>query len=247
MTRLNQIVAVQQGVASRAERALTDAYHSVQKAPMLAGIDRTYQPREDDGEMFPPEKQHVQTVVDDVCMSLIEPLGKKWGVMHVRESANIDASADLVVDGETIARDVPVTFLLPFEKELANVITFISKLPTLDTADEWTWDEDRNAFAAEPVHTVKTKKVPRNHVKAPATDKHPAQVEIYFEDIVAGDWTTVKLSGAISASTKREMLARATALLDAVKKAREAANELEVDDGAEALGSVLSRYIFAGE
>lgn len=244
MTRLNQIVAVQQGVASRAERALTDAYHQIQKTPLLAGIDRHYQPRDDDGEPLPPEEQHVQIVVDDVCESLVEPLGKKWGIMHIREKANSEAKGTLIIGGTNY--EVPVTFLLPLEKELANIITFIQKLPILDTAETWSWDGDRHAYASDPVKTTKTKKVPRNHVKAPATDKHPAQVEIYFEDVVVGDWTTQKLSGAILASDKRDMLARAQELLDAVKKAREEANEIEIDDSDETLGTILIRAIVGG-
>jgi hypothetical protein len=34
-------------------------------------------------------------------------------------------------------------------------------------------------------------------VKAEATEKHPAQVEVYHEDVVVGQWKTVKFSGAL--------------------------------------------------
>lgn len=247
MTRLNQIVAVYQGVASRAERALTDAYHQIQKNPLMTGVDRHYQPRDDEGETLPSENQIVQVVVDDICNSLIEPLGKKWGIMAVREEANSRASGAIEVDGRILVDNVPVTLLMPLEKELASEITFIQKLPTLDTADAWEWDVDRHAYAAEPTSTTRSKKVPRNHVKAPATDKHPAQVEVYFEDVVVGDWTTTKLSGAIRPSDKAALLERAQNLLDAVKTAREAANELEVDDGYEEIGNVLASYIYIGD
>ncbi len=39
----------------------------------------------------------------------------------------------------------------------------------------------------------------RVQVKAEATDKHPAQAELYCEDMPIGYWTTVKFSGALPA------------------------------------------------
>ena len=53
------------------------------------------------------------------------------------------------------------------------------------------------------MQTLRTKKVPRNHVKAEATEKHPAQVEVYYEDVAVGYWTTVKFSGALPAQPRQ--------------------------------------------
>lgn len=71
------------------------------------------------------------------------------------------------------------------------------------------------------MRTVRTKKVPRNHVKAEATDKHPAQVDVYYEDVPVGYWTTVKFSGALPARRVNELLDRVEKLQQAVKFARE--------------------------
>ena len=49
----------------------------------------------------------------------------------------------------------------------------------LDASETWNFDSSSDPWATEPVQTVKTKKLPRNHVKAEATEKHPAQVEVY--------------------------------------------------------------------
>jgi hypothetical protein len=92
------------------------------------------------------------------------------------------------------------------------------------------------------VQTLRTKKTPRNHVKAEATDKHPAQVEVYYEDVTVGYWRTVKFSGALPAQRVNEMLARVERLQDAVKFAREEANNMEVTD--QKVGERLLQFIF---
>ena len=67
-------------------------------------------------------------------------------------------------------------------------------------------------------------------MKAEATEKHPAQVEVYYEDVVVGHWRTVKFSGALPASRVKELLERVDKLQQAVKFAREEANDSEVTD-----------------
>jgi hypothetical protein len=75
-----------------------------------------------------------------------------------------------------------------------------------------------------------------------ATKEHPAQVQVYMEDVPVGDWTTVKFSGALPATRVREILGRVTALQEAVKFAREEANGAEVAD--QRAGEAVFRYLF---
>jgi hypothetical protein len=75
--------------------------------------------------------------------------------------------------------------------------TFVTKLPVLDASESSVFDAGADCWATEPAQTAKTKKIPRNHVKAEATEKHPAQVEVYYDDVVVGTWRTVKFSGAL--------------------------------------------------
>ena len=110
------------------------------------------------------------------------------------------------------------------EKQLNDLHTFVQKLSVLDPAESWHPDPTQDCWASDPAETSKTKKVPRNHVKAEATEKHPAQVEVYHEDIVVGYWKTVKFSGAVPAARVRELTERVEKLQRAVKMAREEAN-----------------------
>ncbi len=135
-----------------------------------------------------------------------------------------------MVGERVLLKQVPVSYLLFLEKQLTDLNTFIRKLPMLDTSESWTFDPSSNAYATEPVQTLRTKKIPRNHVKAEATDKHPAQVEVYYEDVTVGYWRTIKFSGALPAQRITEMTNRVQKLQQAVKFAREEANEYEVSD-----------------
>ncbi|CAO0825095.1 putative protein OS=Streptomyces microflavus OX=1919 GN=Smic_16870 PE=4 SV=1 [Streptomyces microflavus] len=89
---------------------------------------------------------------------------------------------------------------------------------------------------------LRTKKVPRNQLKAEATEKRPAQVKVSYEDIPIGYWTTVKFSGALPARRVNELLDRIEKLQQAVKFAREEANGADVTD--QRVGDAVFGYLF---
>ena len=242
MTKLNQIIAVEKGVKSGALRDLTDAHHVLQKPALLAGISRTYQPKDEDGEVLPPESTRVQVKTEDVLRRTATLLTRLFDVTATKDWANCVARADVVVDGRTLLADVPVSYLLFLEKQLVDLHTFVKKLPLLDAAESWNFEESADYWRTEQVRTIRTKKVPRNHVKAEATEKHPAQVEVYYEDVPVGYWTTVKFSGALPARRVNELLDRVEKLQQAVKFAREEANGRDVTD--QLVGDAVFGYLF---
>jgi len=215
----------------------------LQKPAILSGISRIYRPKDEEGEPLPPESTKVQVRAEEIIRQTTTALTKLFDVVATKDWANCKAKADIVVDGKTLLRDVPATYLLFLEKQLLDLHTFIKKLPVLDASETWAFDASADCWATEPVQTVKTKKIPRNHVKAEATEKHPAQVEVYYEDVVVGNWRTVKFSGALPARRVNELLARVDRLQEAVKFAREEANSLEVDE--QKVGEQLFQFLFA--
>lgn len=242
MAKLNQIVAVVNGVKTKTQRTLTDVYQGLKKSQLFDGISRAYQPLDEEGETLPPEQKLVQLTTNDAIVTVKEALAKMMDTIYTQDVANCSAKANVVVDGKVLATDVPITHLLFLEKQLVDLHTFVNSLPVLDPAHEWSFDENRGAYATEPVLTNRTKKVYRNHVKSEATKEHPAQVEVYSEDVKVGEWATVKFSGAMPATEKKKMLERVTKLQDAVKMAREEANALEVRDMQ--VADALLDYIF---
>ncbi|WP_040792247.1 DUF7873 family protein [Nocardia paucivorans] len=241
-TKLNQIIAIEKGVKSQASADVAAAYQRVAKADLLSGISRTYRPLDDMGEELPSESKRVQVRAREVIADVKNTLTRLFDVTATKDTANCSAKADLTIDGVTIARDLPVTYLLFLEKQLSELKKFVARLPTLDPAESWTFDEVSDCYATQPAQTVRTKKVPRNHVLAQATDKHPAQVEVYYEDVVVGRWTTTKFSGALPAKEVGDITERLGKLLDAVRVAREEANSTPVSDVEP--GRAILGYLF---
>lgn len=215
---------------------------------MLSGISRTYQPRDEDGDQLPPESTQVQVRTEDVIKEAVAVLTRLFDVIAVKDASNCVAKADVVVDGTVVVKQAPVTYLLFLEAQLVDLHTFVARLPVLDPGERWAWVDDANCFASEPVRTVRSKKVPRNHVLAAAVAPAggnpglPAQVQVYHEDVLAGLWTTVRFSGALPARRVAEMVERVEVLARAVKQAREAANAvpaIEFAPGGAVLGFVF--------
>jgi hypothetical protein len=243
MAKLNQIIAVEKGIKSRSFQELTEAHQQLQKPAVLSGISRTYRPKDEEGETLPPESTKVQIKSEEVIRTTVESLTKLFDITATKDWTNIKARADIVVDGVTLLSQVPITYILFLEKQLTDMHTFIKKLPVLDASETWVFDSAADCWATEPIQTLRTKKVPRNHVKAEATEKHPAQVDVYYEDVTVGFWRTVKFSGALQAKRVNELLERVEKLQQAVKFAREEANNTEAED--QKVGERFFNYLFA--
>jgi len=243
MARLNQIIAVEKGIKTRSQKELTEAHHALQKPALLAGISRTYRPKDEEGEQLPPEATKVQIKSEEIIKRTVDILVELFDVTATKDYTNCKARADVVVDGKVLLAAVPVTYLLFLEKQLVDLHTFVKKLPVLDASETWAHDASADCWATEPVQTAKTKKIPRNHVKAEATDKHPAQVEVYHEDVVVGYWKTVKFSGALPQKRVNELAARVEKLQHAVKFAREEANDHAAEE--QKIGRTVLDYLFA--
>lgn len=243
MPKLNQIVAIENGVKSTAHQRFTAIYQTLQKGGLLSGLSRTYQPRTEEGEQLPPEQTRVQVRVEETLEQATEILTELFDITATKEWANCHARANVVVDGQTLLEDVPVTYLLFLEKKLVELHTFVSKLPTLDQAESWHRDTAQNCWATPATETVRTKKVPRTLVKAEATEHHPAQVDVWHEDVPVGTWRQVKYSGALEATRVRELTRRVEQVQAAVKFAREDANGREAEPVK--LGKKLFDFLFA--
>ncbi len=242
MAKLNQIIAVEKGVKAKAHTDLTNIHQALQKAQLLTGISRTYQPIDDEGEKFPPESTKVQLKASEALTGVKLALSNLFDVTATKDATNCVAKADVVVDGKTLLTGVPATFLLFLEKTLVDIHTLVKKLPVLDPSENWVKDTANDIFVTAPSYTIKTKKVPKAFVKAPATDKHPAQVDVFTEDVLVGNWKTVKFCGSLPQAEVNAMAEKVEKLQQAVKFAREEANGATVTEFK--AGDVLLSYIF---
>lgn len=242
MAKLCQLIAVEKSVKNRAHTGLTEIYQKMQKTPLLTGISRTYRPKDEMGESLPSESSKVQLNASVFLKDVAKTLTELFDVTATKDLANCVALADVVVGDVVLVKGVPVTHFLFLEKKLVDIHTFVSKLPVLDSSEEWTFDPNVGCFTSTSSETTRTKKVFVPLVLAPATDKHPAQVKEGFEDQVVGFWKTVKFSGALPAARVSEILDRVEKLQRAVKFAREEANSREVEQVRE--GEKIFNFLF---
>lgn len=241
MTSLHQVIALEKGTKKTAEDGFTKAYHRAQKPNLFAGITKSYQPLTEDGVMVPTEQLKVQDTVDGVLADIKAALVPLFDIVATKDTANQAASADITINGTVIAAGVPVSTLLWLEKKLVEIRVVINALPELDAAVDWTWATGSGLWRAEPVSTLRQTKEPKFITAAPATDKHQAVVVEKTEDVIHGTYTTVKLSGATTPQRKRGLLHAVDKMSDAVKLARQTANEHTVTDCK--IGDAILGYI----
>jgi hypothetical protein len=244
MTKLNQIIAIEKGVKTNAYRELTDIHKGLKKTAALQGLQKTYRPKEEEGEQLPPEGVLVQTKVREQLRAVAELMTGAFDITATKDWANTQAKGTVKLDGRDFLADVPATYLLFLEKQLKDLHDVIRELPLLDPAETWTYDPNSGVYRTPVTTTHRTKKVPRVLVKYEATEKHPAQTEVYQEDVTVGHWDKVGFSGAIPADLQKQLLERVRVLQQAVKFAREEANGMQVQDVK--VGEKIFQYLFEG-
>ncbi len=240
--KLHEVVAIRKGVKSRTYSELTELYKKAQKSDVYSGMTRTFQSLDDDGETFPPESKVVQMNAGDVLKRVQKLRTKYLNIEATQDYGNLEARANVEIDGQKLLEDVPVTLLIFLEKELTDLLTFVSNMPTLDESKSWTKDPNSHLFRTDPVRTHKTKKVQRPIVLYDATEEHPAQTQLITEDVTIGHWSTVYTSGALPVPRKEELIERIDQLRDAVKRARSRANDTEVAE--QSIGDAVFGYLF---
>jgi len=241
MPSLHQIIAIDKGVKNEANLAITAAYHEIQKSTLFTGISRVYSPIDEEGEHLPSETQRVQKRGTDLIELTAKAMTRYWDVTLTKDTANMQATANVMVDGHLLLDNAPVTFLLFFEKQLGDLETMIKKIPVLDPAETWTYDETQDCYVTAATKTTRSKKVPKALIGAPASKEHPAQVQYFTEDVLAGYWNTIKFSGALPQKRVTELLEKIGKVRAAVKFAREEANTIPVTNRR--VGDVVFDFI----
>ena len=242
MQHLSQIIAVLKDIKELALQARSQAEAKFTKPTLFSGISRSYTPKDDGGEQLPAESTAVQMKAGHVIANIQSALTLLFDMVATQDFANCIAKASIVVDGKILLADVPATYILFIEKQLSEILSFVKKIPTLDASESWTYDAGQDCYRTDPVETVRTKKVPQVLELARATDKFPAQVQVFQEDISVGRWKTIKFSGALPAKQLNEIIARIEKLQMATKFAREEANRCEAR--AQHCGDAVLHYIF---
>lgn len=251
---LHEVLAVEQDVKANAERARSQLVETFRtKQTHFTGMRRTYRPfsvdeasGEEGGERLEAETQLAKTVPEQLDLCLREVVKALDVGMQVDE-ANTRAKADIVIDGEVLLADVPATFLLQLERRLKEVQAVIKETPCFDPVRIWSVDpaaDKKHVLRAEPVITIRKKRVRKYNVMVEATKEHPAQVDIVEVEEPTGEIRAYDWTGMISTGKKEALLEQVERLIAAVKQARSRANTVEVDQ-ARKVGKVLMDFLLA--
>lgn len=247
MATLNQVVATENRQKAQTEDVVTKLYHLLQKPPLFEGRTRVYRPRDDspDAETLPPEGERVQATVEDVLADFRQAQGALLDLTAQKVYANAVARGDVEVDGVVVLKAVPVEYLLYLEKRLHDMRTAFSAIPTLDPSAAWPARNTDGFWATAKTTTHRTKKVPRTLVKAVSTDKHPAQVDVWYEDETVGYWDTTRFSGAMQGKDRQALLMRLHRLEQAVQRARSQAATIEA--APQPIAATVFDFLFSAQ
>ena len=243
--KLNQIIALVAGKKTRIQQLMTTVHHGWHK-DRISGINRTYAPLDEKGEVFPAESRMVQVRVPDAINKVTSQIADFMNIIATQEYSNTLAKADIEVGSIKILSDVPISALLFLEKQLIDLHTLATSLPTLSTDRTWTNDDAKHCYVTSSEQTAKTNKKIEVIVKYEATKEHPAQTELVSLDRTIGYWTTTHMSGALPEKERDAIVSRIELLRDAVKVAREKANDIEVQL-VDSFGQAVMGYIFTSK
>lgn len=202
-----------------------DHFLGVLRTLKMVSVDREHE--EAAGEV----RKDLVTTVDDKLKYTWESIAPYFDGLLTKEKANQSAMADLVVNGEVIAKDIPATFLLGMEERLKAVRALYDAVPTQQPGISWVPDPTKGpgVFRAEhPERVQKTEKDFQFRELSKATDKFPAQIEKWEASKVVGTYTTEKWTSMWTPAEKSLRLGRVDELLKAVKQARQRANAIDV-------------------
>ena len=248
MAKLHEILAVEQNLKTQAEHARNSIIKETFEKKLHHFSEKrvTFFPLEG-GEPQVEEVRDLQTTVKLELKWLQGFLEKGIDAGYQVAVANVSAKGDIVLeDGTILAEGVPATALLELEKRVNEIQAVVHAIPTLDPVKGFIPDISKGdgIYVAREGNTKRTKRFKKAFTLAPATDKHPAQVQMIEEDDVIGRIQTQEWSGLITPSQKSDLLTKCEDLKRAVKKARSRANDIDVEVEKAKIGQKLLRFIF---
>lgn len=249
--KLSHVAAVLSGKKTETEKVVGELNKLVQKETLFNGYTKSYSPyreatnpEEAKAGQLPAENVAVQQRARDLLVRAKGTWASLMDLTLTQDSGNTTAIADIFVDGDAWAKGVPITTLMFLQKQVADVKKFVENLPTPDPAIPWQYDPAQGLLRSKEAQvTQRTQKALRALVKYEATDKHPAQTEAYTVDVPIGEWRKDTFFGGVLAKNKEESLWLIHKLEDAIKVARETANDRDAPQRK--IGEVLLDRVLA--
>ena len=244
---LHELLAVKKDLKQQADKTRGDLEITFEKKQHhFTGKLKTFTPFGEDAVSKTEDVLEVQTTVLSELAWLKPYLAKSLDAHFHVSRGNMTAHADVIMeDGKAILTAVPASTLLELEDYFEGLRGFIAKIPTLDPAKGFHTDAEKGTgiFQARPVEKTRTLAQKKVYVLYPATEKHPAQVQLVDEQVPVGTIREQEWSSMLTPADKAKLLDRCEQTLRAVKSARARANQIEVDTTT-TIGDTLIGYVF---
>jgi hypothetical protein len=235
---LHALLAVESDLKGEFDKIVVEAKKTFKdKQKHFESWHRTLKMKDQTREQEEAAGEEYQAMVTTVPAKL-EYTGKAFAkymdALFQKEMTNQTANADLVVDGDVIAQQVPATCLLALENKLKMYRSMVELIPTWAPGIEWVPDsaQGEGVFRAKhPETALKTEQILKPFTLYEATPEHPAQVDKLTEQVSVGLFTRQKWTGTISPAQKSRLLGTIDNVIRSVKQARMKANETEIISG----------------
>lgn len=236
MGKLHQLLAVHDSLMNVFKKTVEEGVSTFSKKENLFQglVSETVSKLDQEDPRYAEFPNHTETVpvaetVPSKLSYILEHAAKYFDASCQIDEANCAAKADVILDnGTVLAKNLPAVTILFLENKFKTIRGLVEAVPTLDPAKNWAPREGMDNVFANPSAQVPVMEVVREHVVvAPHTDKHPAQVAVTEKKVVRAIKTTTNLSGRISTLEKSKILHRCDQLINALKKARQTANDVD--------------------
>ncbi len=227
--KLHEILAVEQDRKNRANQAIGESKKIFTKQQTnFDGMVKKYIPTEENAEQIPDESKEMVSTVKQLLENTLAPVITAIDATLTKEETNASgtAKADLTVGGKKFGT-FSATTLLALESHLNKAFELYKNIPTLDTTKKWEFDKKNDFYRTPEEVKFRTVKRPKVIVKYEATEKHPAQTEVFNMDFQVGKYETTYFSGKITPTEKAKLLGKFEELIEAVKIARSKANSVK--------------------
>jgi len=246
MGKLHELLAVEADVENTYKAMLKETMQTFQTkaAHFTKWIKSLHMFKDDSSDGGEIENVEMVTTVKDKLDYFSNYLREYLNLLYQKELTNQIAVANIEINGDTIAANVPVTFLLGLETRLKAVREMLLTIPTLTPGIAWEKDSTlgENVYKAKnDVKTFKTAKAIKHKVLYEATKEHPAQIERWTEEENVGEYIIRKWSSMISPAEKVKYLTKVDNLIKAVKQAKQRANNIDLNPGT--IGTEIVDYL----
>jgi hypothetical protein len=230
---LHQLLAVKADLEREGGRILAESINTfTKKAEHFDGVMKVYESKDAEGDQIPPETKEIVTTVSDKIKytqgSVVKAIDARVSMEETNASGTVNA--ELKVGDKSFGTFSAIS-LLALEEWLEKVRALYKEIPTLDPTKHWDADTSAGANRYKTPEEIKFRTVKKNKplVLAPATDKHPAQVQLVQDEEQVGQYKTTYSSGRITPSQKSDLLQKIDDLILAVKDAKAKANTAQVN------------------